>query len=147
MQQKDINSCISDIASHDQNNNVIHSCFEEKLNIVINDTKQVATKLSDAYNKAPALQFHAPDSITDNINKALHDYDKEVHNMMNKIAIYSQKKGHFAGTYSTVPNYINTTKIFPILNPTKHQSHQTQFLSNLEHKNFLAMISYNLRQH
>eukprot|EP00957_Ditylum_brightwellii_P092043 7006703-Ditylum_brightwellii.AAC.1 len=30
--QKDINSCISDIASHDQNNKAIHSCFEEKLN-------------------------------------------------------------------------------------------------------------------
>jgi hypothetical protein len=56
--------------------------------------------------------------------------------MMNKIAIYSQKKGHFAGTHPTIPNYNDTTKLFPILKPTKHCSHQTQFLSNLEHIKF-----------
>eukprot|EP00957_Ditylum_brightwellii_P196597 14979250-Ditylum_brightwellii.AAC.1 len=66
---KDINSCISIIASLDQNNKVIHSCFEEKLNKAIHDTKQIATKLSEAHNKAPALKFHDPDSIFDGIDK------------------------------------------------------------------------------
>jgi hypothetical protein len=56
--------------------------------------------------------------------------------MMNKISIHSQQKGNFAGTHPTVPNYNNTTKLFPILKPTKHRSHQTQFLSNLEHIKF-----------
>eukprot|EP00957_Ditylum_brightwellii_P049356 3744688-Ditylum_brightwellii.AAC.1 len=125
MQRKDINVCISDIASFDQNNKVIHSCFGEKLNKVIHDTKQVATKLSEAYNKAPSLKFHVPDSRFDNIDKTLHNHDKEIQNLMNKVAIYSQKKGHFAGFHSTVPNYNNTTTLFPILKPTKHQSHQT----------------------
>eukprot|EP00957_Ditylum_brightwellii_P176174 13414468-Ditylum_brightwellii.AAC.1 len=37
---KDINSCISTIASHDQNNKVIYSRFEEKLNKAILDTEQ-----------------------------------------------------------------------------------------------------------
>eukprot|EP00957_Ditylum_brightwellii_P030561 2314977-Ditylum_brightwellii.AAC.1 len=39
-QQKDINSCISNIVSLDQTNKVIHSCFEEKLNKTIHNTKQ-----------------------------------------------------------------------------------------------------------
>ena len=135
-QRKDINRCISDIASLDQNNKIIHSRFEEKLNKAIQDTKQVATKLSEARNKAPAPKFQVPDSRFDNINKMIHDLDKEIQNMMNKIAIYSQKKGYFAGTHPTVPNYNNATKLFSILKPTKHQSHQTQFLSNLEHIKF-----------
>eukprot|EP00957_Ditylum_brightwellii_P126276 9627248-Ditylum_brightwellii.AAC.1 len=107
--QKDISSCISTIASHDQNNKVIHSCFGEKLNKAIHDTKQVAMKLSEAPNKAPALQFYVPDSRIDNINKPLHDHDKEIQTLMNKIAIYSQKKGYFAGTHPTVPNCNDTT--------------------------------------
>eukprot|EP00957_Ditylum_brightwellii_P148256 11287940-Ditylum_brightwellii.AAC.1 len=56
-QQKDINRCISDIANLDQNNKVIHSRFEKKLNKAILDTKQVATNLSEACNKAPAPKF------------------------------------------------------------------------------------------
>eukprot|EP00957_Ditylum_brightwellii_P134689 10268356-Ditylum_brightwellii.AAC.1 len=94
-QQKDINRCITTILSHDQNNKVIHSHFEEKLNKAVHDTEQVATKLSEAHNKAPALQFHVPDSRFDNIDKMLHDHDKEIQNLMNKVAIYSQQKGHF----------------------------------------------------
>eukprot|EP00957_Ditylum_brightwellii_P186874 14230629-Ditylum_brightwellii.AAC.1 len=60
-QQKDISKCISTISSHDQHNKVTHSCYEQKLNKAIQDTKQVATKLSEACNQAPALQFHVPD--------------------------------------------------------------------------------------
>eukprot|EP00957_Ditylum_brightwellii_P181563 13830041-Ditylum_brightwellii.AAC.1 len=48
------------MSSHDQNKKFIHSCFEEKLNKAIHDTKQIAMKLSDACNQVPALQFHAP---------------------------------------------------------------------------------------
>ena len=120
VQRKDINRCIFDIANLDQKNKVIHSCFEEKLNKAILDTKQVAMKLSEACNKAPAPQFHVPDSRFDDINKTLHDHDKEIQNMTNKISIYSQKKGHFAGTHPTVLNYNDTTELFPILKPTKH---------------------------
>eukprot|EP00957_Ditylum_brightwellii_P073534 5587323-Ditylum_brightwellii.AAC.1 len=109
-----------DIANHDQNNKVIHTCFEEKLDKAILDIKRVATKLSEACNRAPALQFHVPDSRIDNINKALHYHDEEIQNLMNKVAIYSQQKGHFTGSYSTVPNYNDTTELILVLKPTKH---------------------------
>eukprot|EP00957_Ditylum_brightwellii_P168595 12832693-Ditylum_brightwellii.AAC.1 len=33
----------------------------------------------------------------------------------------------------SIPNHNNTTKLFPILKPMKHQLHQSQFLSNLKH--------------
>eukprot|EP00957_Ditylum_brightwellii_P044397 3369317-Ditylum_brightwellii.AAC.1 len=56
-QRKDINRCILDISSLVQNNKVILSRFEEKLNKAIQDTEQVATKLSEACNKAPAPKF------------------------------------------------------------------------------------------
>eukprot|EP00957_Ditylum_brightwellii_P139804 10652833-Ditylum_brightwellii.AAC.1 len=79
-----VSKCISDIAIHDQNKKVIHSCFEEKLNKAILDTEQVATKLSEACNKAPALKFYVPDSRLDNIDKTLHDHDKEMQNLINK---------------------------------------------------------------
>eukprot|EP00957_Ditylum_brightwellii_P002308 177840-Ditylum_brightwellii.AAC.1 len=38
--QKDINKCITDIASNDLSNKVNYSCFEEKLSKAIHDTKQ-----------------------------------------------------------------------------------------------------------
>eukprot|EP00957_Ditylum_brightwellii_P046321 3515273-Ditylum_brightwellii.AAC.1 len=82
--RKDINSCISDIASHDKNNKVIHSWFEEKLNKAIHKTKQVATMLSEACNKAPTLKFHVQDSRIDNTDNTLHYHDKEIQNLMNK---------------------------------------------------------------
>eukprot|EP00957_Ditylum_brightwellii_P024706 1866540-Ditylum_brightwellii.AAC.1 len=68
-QQKDINRCVSDIASHDQNNKVIISEFKEKLDKAILDTKQVDTKLSETCNKALSLNFQAPDSRIDDIAK------------------------------------------------------------------------------
>eukprot|EP00957_Ditylum_brightwellii_P007878 596664-Ditylum_brightwellii.AAC.1 len=76
--QKDINSCISTITNHDQNNKVIHSCFDEKLNKVILDTEQVAMKLSKVPNKAPALKFHTPDSRFDGIEETLLNHDDEI---------------------------------------------------------------------
>eukprot|EP00957_Ditylum_brightwellii_P075847 5764585-Ditylum_brightwellii.AAC.1 len=106
---KDINRCILDIASHDQNNKVIYSLFEEKLDKAILNTKQAVTDLSEACNKATSLKFQISNSRFDNINKTLHDHDNEIQNVMNKVSIYSQQKGHFAGTYPTVPNYNNTT--------------------------------------
>eukprot|EP00957_Ditylum_brightwellii_P163822 12471495-Ditylum_brightwellii.AAC.1 len=45
-QQKAINNCITKAESHVQNNNVIISSFDEKLNRAILDTEQVATDLS-----------------------------------------------------------------------------------------------------
>eukprot|EP00957_Ditylum_brightwellii_P183901 14008080-Ditylum_brightwellii.AAC.1 len=93
---------------------------KEKLNKAIHDTKQVATKLSKACNKAPSLNFQVPDSRFDNINKTLHYHDEEMQKLMNKISFYSQQKGHFTGTHPTVLNYNGTTELFPILKPTKH---------------------------
>eukprot|EP00957_Ditylum_brightwellii_P159585 12147986-Ditylum_brightwellii.AAC.1 len=77
-------------------------------------------KLSETCSKAPSLKFQAPDSRIDNINKTLHDHDEEIPKLMNKVSIYSQQKGHFAGTHSTVLIYNDTTKLFPILKPMKH---------------------------
>eukprot|EP00957_Ditylum_brightwellii_P009073 685800-Ditylum_brightwellii.AAC.1 len=77
-------------------------------------------KLSKARNQASALQFHAPDSRFDNIEETLLKYDDEIQMLVNKVSIYSQQKGHFAGSHSTIPNYNDTTELFPILKPTKH---------------------------
>eukprot|EP00957_Ditylum_brightwellii_P211166 15365836-Ditylum_brightwellii.AAC.1 len=38
---------------------------------------------------------------------------------MDKISIYSQQKGQFAGTHLTIPNYNDMIELFPILKPTK----------------------------
>eukprot|EP00957_Ditylum_brightwellii_P152538 11611146-Ditylum_brightwellii.AAC.1 len=76
-QQKAINSCITTAESHVQNNNAIISTFDEKLNKVILYTKQVATDLCKACNKATSLKFQASDSRPDNIDKTLHDHDEE----------------------------------------------------------------------
>eukprot|EP00957_Ditylum_brightwellii_P096148 7325358-Ditylum_brightwellii.AAC.1 len=67
-QQKDINKSTSDITSHIQNNKVIHSRFEEKLDKTILNTKQVDTNLSKAYNKATSLKLQVTDSRLDDIN-------------------------------------------------------------------------------
>eukprot|EP00957_Ditylum_brightwellii_P051907 3937067-Ditylum_brightwellii.AAC.1 len=83
-QQKDINRCISNIASYDQNNKVIISKFEEKLNKAILDIEQVATKLSETCNKAPSLNFQAADSRTDNIEETLLNHDDEIQKLVNK---------------------------------------------------------------
>eukprot|EP00957_Ditylum_brightwellii_P056488 4282152-Ditylum_brightwellii.AAC.1 len=107
--QKAINKCISNIASRDQNNKSIISKFDEKLDKAILNTKQITTNLSKACNKATSLNFQGPDSRFDNIDKTLHNHDEEIQKLMNKVSIYSQKKGHFAGTHSTVPNYNDTT--------------------------------------
>eukprot|EP00957_Ditylum_brightwellii_P125624 9575327-Ditylum_brightwellii.AAC.1 len=119
-QQKDINNCIIEIEMHVQNNKVIHYQFEENLDKAILHTEQVATKLFDACNKATSLKFQVPDSRIDNTNKTLHNHDEEIQKLMNKIFIYSQQKGHFTGTHSTVPNYNSTAELLPILKPTKH---------------------------
>eukprot|EP00957_Ditylum_brightwellii_P087920 6695507-Ditylum_brightwellii.AAC.1 len=95
-QQKDINNCITEIERHVQNNKVIYSQFEEKLDKASLDTEQIATNLSKACNKATLLKFQVPDSIIDNIKRTLHDNDEEIQKLMRKIAIYSQQKGHFA---------------------------------------------------
>eukprot|EP00957_Ditylum_brightwellii_P190145 14474211-Ditylum_brightwellii.AAC.1 len=65
-QQKDINRYIATISSHDQNNRAIHSCFEEKLNKAIHDTKQVDTDLSEACTKIQHSNFmsQTPDLTT-----------------------------------------------------------------------------------
>eukprot|EP00957_Ditylum_brightwellii_P001126 89077-Ditylum_brightwellii.AAC.1 len=60
------------------------SNFDEKLNKVILDTKQVVTDLSKAYNKATSLKFQVSDSGFDNIEETLHNHDEELQNLMNK---------------------------------------------------------------
>eukprot|EP00957_Ditylum_brightwellii_P081388 6190845-Ditylum_brightwellii.AAC.1 len=117
---KKINRCTSDIASHHQNNNVIISRFEEKIDKAILDTKQVATKLSEACNKAPALKFPVTYSRFDDIEEKLLNHDDAIQKLVNKISIYYQQKGHFAGSHSTVPNFNDTTKLFLILKLMKH---------------------------
>eukprot|EP00957_Ditylum_brightwellii_P169516 12901952-Ditylum_brightwellii.AAC.1 len=109
-----------DIASHDQNNKVIISKFEEKLDKAILNTRQVDTKLSKARNKAPALKFYVPDSRFDNMEETLRKHDDEIEMLLNKVSVYSQQKGHFAGSHSIVPNYNDATELFSILKPMKH---------------------------
>eukprot|EP00957_Ditylum_brightwellii_P029430 2224754-Ditylum_brightwellii.AAC.1 len=83
------------------------------------NTKQVATNLSKACNKATSLKCQVTDPRFHDINKTLQDLDEEIENDK-KISVYSQQKGYFAGTHSTVLNYNDTTELFPILKPTKH---------------------------
>eukprot|EP00957_Ditylum_brightwellii_P120417 9187939-Ditylum_brightwellii.AAC.1 len=101
-QQKDINRCILTISSFDQNNRVIHSQFEEKLNIAIHDTEQVAMKLSNACNQAPALQFHASYSRFDDIEESLLKYDDEIQMFVNKAPI------QLFGTTMIQPSYFQS---------------------------------------
>eukprot|EP00957_Ditylum_brightwellii_P199001 15169106-Ditylum_brightwellii.AAC.1 len=108
-QQKAINQCITEVANHIQNNKDIISIFEEKLNKTILNTKQVATNPSKTCGTATSLKFQVSDSRSDNLEDTLLDHDEEIQNMINKISVYSQQKGHFAGTHSTVPNYNDTT--------------------------------------
>eukprot|EP00957_Ditylum_brightwellii_P070444 5352351-Ditylum_brightwellii.AAC.1 len=96
------------------------SNFDEKLNKAVLDTKQVAMDLSKACNKDTSPKSQVSDSRFDNIEETLLNHDEELQNLMNKIAIYSQQKGQFAGSHSTVPNYNDRTELFPILKPTKH---------------------------
>eukprot|EP00957_Ditylum_brightwellii_P205991 15346332-Ditylum_brightwellii.AAC.1 len=126
-QQKAINQCITEVQIHIQNNKVIHSQFKEKLDKAILHTKHVATNLSKACDKDTPSKFQLTNSRINDIDKLLHDQEEEIQLLMDIISIYSQQKGQFAGTHSTVPNYNDTTELFPILKPMKHQSHQTQF--------------------
>eukprot|EP00957_Ditylum_brightwellii_P130613 9964200-Ditylum_brightwellii.AAC.1 len=132
-QQKDIKQYITEMERHVQSNAVMNTQFEETLNKAILSTEQVTTNLSEACNKATLSKCQLTSSRIDDIDKTLHDQEEEIQLFMDKISICSQQKEQFAGTHSTAPNYNDTTKFFPILKPTKHQSHQTQFLSNLEH--------------
>eukprot|EP00957_Ditylum_brightwellii_P153536 11685946-Ditylum_brightwellii.AAC.1 len=119
-QQKAINSCITKAEIHVQNSKAIISNFDEKLNKAILDTKQVATDISKACNKATSLKYQVSDFRFDDIEETLLNHDEELQNMMNKISMHSQQKGQFAATHLTVLNYNNTTELFPILKPTKH---------------------------
>eukprot|EP00957_Ditylum_brightwellii_P018116 1364305-Ditylum_brightwellii.AAC.3 len=60
------------------NNKAIISKFDEKLDITILNTGQVAMHLSKVCNKATSLKFQATDSRIDNIDKTLHDHDEEM---------------------------------------------------------------------
>eukprot|EP00957_Ditylum_brightwellii_P097866 7453539-Ditylum_brightwellii.AAC.1 len=81
---KSYHNCITEFESHVQNNKVIHSNVDEKLDKAILNTKQVAMDLSKACNKATSLQCQASDSRFDNIDKTLHDHDEEIQKLMNK---------------------------------------------------------------
>eukprot|EP00957_Ditylum_brightwellii_P065283 4951319-Ditylum_brightwellii.AAC.1 len=81
---------------HVQNNKVIHSQLEEKLNKVIINTEQVTTNLSEACDKATSSKFQLTNSKIDDINRKLHDQEEEIQLLMDKISIYSQQKGQFA---------------------------------------------------
>eukprot|EP00957_Ditylum_brightwellii_P057475 4357484-Ditylum_brightwellii.AAC.1 len=91
-QQKDINKCINEVERHAQNNNVIHSQFEEKLNKAIHNTEQVTSNLSDACDKATLSKFQLTNSRIDNIDKTLHEQEEDINLLMDKISIYSQQK-------------------------------------------------------
>eukprot|EP00957_Ditylum_brightwellii_P140811 10725970-Ditylum_brightwellii.AAC.1 len=108
-QQKDINNCITEVKRHIQNNKIIHSQFEEKLDKAILNTEQVAMKLSKACIKATSLKCQFPDSIIDNTNRTLHNHDEKIQELMNKISVCSQQKGYFADTHLIVLNYNDTT--------------------------------------
>ena len=95
VQRKDINGCMFNIANLDQNNKLMQSRFEEKLEKAIQDTEHVATKLSEACNKVPASQFQVTDSRIDNMNKAIQDHGEDIQNLMNKVAVCSQRNGQF----------------------------------------------------
>eukprot|EP00957_Ditylum_brightwellii_P028325 2139216-Ditylum_brightwellii.AAC.1 len=77
-QQKDIIKCIIDEKRHVQNNKVINSQLKEKLDKAILNTKQVATNLFNACNKATSPKFQVTDSRIDDINKTLQDHDREI---------------------------------------------------------------------